>query len=325
MSGSVNKANLTTTANAVAYFSDTTGTFASKASANGALYATSANGALSWGTLPAAQGGTGQTSLQATRNAMGLGNTTGALPVANGGTGATTAASARTNLGLGTMATEAAANYIAKSTLSGAFDVMYSSAANTPARLAANTTTTAKVLSMTGTGSAGAAPAWKAIGAHTYTYPTGATSRTADVALNTSSFLSSVKSAGAVPTLGDAIAADDITAWSAGTLPTLGTAIAADDITSWSAGTMFTATVSGEVLTFTAGTAPSLGYTAKSIPNVTGVGTLPSLTYTARSIPNVTAVGSMPTFNTANAATSVKTQPTFSVTTATTTLAHSLS
>lgn len=41
------------------------------------------------GVLPAAQGGTGQTSLQAARNAMGLGNTTGALPVANGGTGQT--------------------------------------------------------------------------------------------------------------------------------------------------------------------------------------------------------------------------------------------
>lgn len=39
------------------------------------------------GTLPASKGGTGQTSLQAARNAMGLGNTTGALPVANGGTG----------------------------------------------------------------------------------------------------------------------------------------------------------------------------------------------------------------------------------------------
>ena len=41
------------------------------------------------GALPAANGGTGQTSLQAARNAMGLGNTTGALPVANGGTGVT--------------------------------------------------------------------------------------------------------------------------------------------------------------------------------------------------------------------------------------------
>ena len=39
------------------------------------------------------QGGTGQTSLQAARNAMGLGNTTGALPIANGGTGATAVAS----------------------------------------------------------------------------------------------------------------------------------------------------------------------------------------------------------------------------------------
>lgn len=41
------------------------------------------------GVISPAQGGTGNTSLQATRNAMGLGNTTGALPVANGGTGTT--------------------------------------------------------------------------------------------------------------------------------------------------------------------------------------------------------------------------------------------
>lgn len=42
------------------------------------------------GTLAVARGGTGQTSVQALRNSMGLGNTTGALPVANGGTGNTT-------------------------------------------------------------------------------------------------------------------------------------------------------------------------------------------------------------------------------------------
>lgn len=56
---------------------------------------------LTAGTLGVARGGTGQTSLQATRNAMGLGNTTGALPIANGGTGQTTAAATRNALGLG--------------------------------------------------------------------------------------------------------------------------------------------------------------------------------------------------------------------------------
>ena len=61
----VKGANITTTANAVAYYTDTAGTFGSKASANGALYATSANGALNWGTLPVAQGGTGATSFTA--------------------------------------------------------------------------------------------------------------------------------------------------------------------------------------------------------------------------------------------------------------------
>lgn len=52
-------ANLTTTVNAIAYYNDTTGTFASKSSADGALYATSAGGELQWGTLPVGQGGTG--------------------------------------------------------------------------------------------------------------------------------------------------------------------------------------------------------------------------------------------------------------------------
>lgn len=50
------------------------------------------------GVLPAANGGTGQTSLQAARNAMGLGDTTGALPVANGGTGAITVPGALSSL-----------------------------------------------------------------------------------------------------------------------------------------------------------------------------------------------------------------------------------
>lgn len=52
------------------------------------------------GILAETHGGTGQTSLQATRNAMGLGNTIGALSIANGGTGATTASGARAAFGL---------------------------------------------------------------------------------------------------------------------------------------------------------------------------------------------------------------------------------
>lgn len=67
---SATKANLTTTANAIAYYTDTAGTFGSKASANGALYATSANGTLTFGTLPAAQGGTGKTNLKDAANAL---------------------------------------------------------------------------------------------------------------------------------------------------------------------------------------------------------------------------------------------------------------
>jgi len=101
-------------------------------------------------------------------------------------------------------------------------------------------------------------------------------------------------SAGSVPTLGDAISADDITAWNAGTVPTLGTAIAADDITGWTSNTPTSASVSNGTLTITAGSAATLNYTARSIPNVTNVGTAPSLSYTARSIPNVTNVGTAP-------------------------------
>ncbi len=54
-------------------------------------------------------------------------------------------------------------NYIPKNTLSGAYDIMYSSAANTPTRLAANTASSKKFLRMKGTGSAGAAPAWDTV------------------------------------------------------------------------------------------------------------------------------------------------------------------
>lgn len=103
--------------------------------------------------------------------------------------------------------------------------------------------------------------------------------------------------AGSTPTLGTAISADDITAWDAGTLPTLGTAISTDDITNWSAGTAATSAISAGGLTLNDGTAPSLSYTAKSIPNVTGVGSLPSLSYTSRSIPNVTNVGTKPSLS----------------------------
>lgn len=55
-------AALSTTANDVAYYTDTNGTFGSISSADGALYSTTANGALQWGTLPIAQGGTNKTS-----------------------------------------------------------------------------------------------------------------------------------------------------------------------------------------------------------------------------------------------------------------------
>lgn len=64
---------------------------------------------------------------------------------------------------------------------------------------------------------------------------------------------------------------------SVGSAPTLGTAIPADDITAWTTNTPTTASVANGVLTISAGSAASLSYTAKSIPNVTSVGSAPTL------------------------------------------------
>ena len=64
---------------------------------------------------------------------------------------------------------------------------------------------------------------------------------------------------------------------SVGSAPTLGTAIPADDITAWTTNTPTAVSVSNGVLTLTSGSAASLSYTAKSIPNITSVGSAPTL------------------------------------------------
>ena len=75
--------------------------------------------------------------------------------------------------------------------------------------------------------------------------------------------------------------------WSAGTLPTFGTNISASNITSWSAGSVPTFSIeNGHILSFDAGSAPSLTYDAQSIPNVTAAGTLPTLTVTSTTVLN---------------------------------------
>ena len=85
------------------------------ATADGAFYATAANGTPQFGTLPIAEGGTGLTSspsLLVDLNSTTAENilasaprpgVTGTLGIANGGTGATTSADAITNLGLDTV------------------------------------------------------------------------------------------------------------------------------------------------------------------------------------------------------------------------------
>lgn len=70
-------ANITTTANAVATYNDAVGTFDFVSSGNGALYATSTDGTVQFGTLPVGQGGTGAQSF--TANAVLKGNGTSAV------------------------------------------------------------------------------------------------------------------------------------------------------------------------------------------------------------------------------------------------------
>lgn len=63
---------------------------------------------------------------------------------------------------------------------------------------------------------------------------------------------------------------------SAGSAPTLGTAIPADDITEWTTNVPTKFEVIGEKLKITVGSAATLKYTAKSIPNVTSAGSAPT-------------------------------------------------
>ena len=136
--------------------------------------------------------------------------------------------------------------------------------------------------------------------------PSGAVFTDTTYTANTSKLVTTtvpnVTAAGSVPSLSyTARSVGSASGWSAGTVPTLGTAIAADDITSWTTNTPTSASVSNGILTISTGTAASLGYTARSIPNVTSVGTAPSLTITTVDCDDITSwsAGSAPTIGTA--------------------------
>lgn len=259
-----------------------------------------AGGDITSGTVSASHGGTGQTSLNASANALinSLGEGTSPAQAndyivaqyAGGGSVTTT---------------------YHRRKLSNIFKALTSSDITTalgytPPQTDTNTTYTVS------TGSVGSASAGTAISADDITSWNAGSVPTLGTAIPADDI--TAWSAGSTPTLGTALKAHKINSWSAGSAPTLGTAIPADDITAWSAGTLPAATVEGENLTLTFGSLPSLSYTAKSIPNVTNVGSAstlnydevtipnvtsvgeaPSLSYTAKSIPNVTSVGSAPT------------------------------
>lgn len=82
---SASAANITSTTNAISIYTDAEGTFGSVTSASGALYATTANGSLTFGILPVAQGGSGTSSMTAYGVAYGRSDTT-ALNFTNAGT-----------------------------------------------------------------------------------------------------------------------------------------------------------------------------------------------------------------------------------------------
>lgn len=108
--------------------------------------------------------------------------------------------------------------------------------------------------------------------------------------------VNSMKSVGTLPTLGTAFTVPNVTG--VGSLPT-SEAKSIPNVTS--VGKMFAASVSGETLTLTAGSAPTLG-TAISVNSMKSTGSLPTLG-AAFTIPNVTGVGTLPTSETKTVAT----------------------
>lgn len=108
------------------------------------------------------------------------------------------------------------------------------------------------------------------------------------LSVGTTVSVNSMKSVGTLPTLGTAFTVPNVTG--VGSLPT-SEAKSIPNVTS--VGKMFAASVSGETLTLTAGSAPTLG-TAISVNSMKSTGSLPTLG-TAFTIPNVTGVGTLPT------------------------------
>lgn len=104
--GGTGKTSVTKNAILAGNASSTTGALAAIATASGALYATAANGAATFGTLPVAQGGTGATSAAGALTNLGAAaashthaasDITGTLGTAHGGTGNTSVDTAPTS------------------------------------------------------------------------------------------------------------------------------------------------------------------------------------------------------------------------------------
>ena len=199
---------------------------------------------------------------------------------------------------------------------------------------------------------------YSAIANHTYTKPTGSTTRTADVALN-STTVNSITAVGTLPELtitptdvvtgGTKTSITPVTSKTVVTSVTPNTVVIGGTTTGipnvTSVGTMFTATYDSttEALVLTAGSEPTLGtaiaaYTGLSTGASATVSTGASVTagtavqaYTSLTTASVGSAsdwsaGTLPTKGAdTSVATTVKTQPTFSVGTTTDNLSHTLS
>lgn len=152
------------------------------------------------------------------------------------------------------------------------------------------------------------------IGNHSVTTPTGATSRTADVALNTTT-VNSITDVGALPSL-TVTATNVVTGGTTTAIPNI------SKKTVVTSATAAKATYSSGILTISDGSVT----TGDSVTVDTAINAYTALTTSSIGSASNWSAGTLPTKGSNTAvATSVKTQPTFSVTTTTTTLSHTIS
>jgi len=93
---------------------------------------------------------------------------------------------------------------------------------------------------------------------------------------------------------GSNVVSDKISEWSAGSIAS-GSDVSTDKITSWSTGVLPSLTVSGEVLSFVAGSLPALSYNSVTSTVISSYGEAPTLEYNSVTSTVISSYGSAPT------------------------------